>query len=600
MVRIYDRPDLDQRRGLPALYVTGALPNGKPGLAYEGRLQIHNAIGACTVEQIDGDMLPSGHALYVDQQAGEVVIAWPEYVEAAAPITNPQFEDGMAGWAAGAGWSVTTDNPITGSRSAVYARNPGSSILSSQSRYPVSHGTPIKAGCRVRQGASSAGNAGAGVRLEFRDDTGAVIGFRDGNMVMQGSNNQVRSSDVTAAPPANASTVNIACHGLRKRQNRELWADDFSWDHKVAHAGINIETTLNITLRVRDSAGRTALWSGQVEIMSRPSEYRVFTNPNTPILSSEKYRHESGEIVNTGHYNNTDTSNVFGFAADDAGRIAAVCFNAVPRIKVLPVSESGAFGPAFADPIPALPSSARCAAFTRSSRAIVVGLGGSPYIAAYRIADDGGSFGAAYDPPTITPSGRVNSVVFSRDGSIAYVATAGPPFLLAYRWSDATGFGERLTLPDSVAGAISDLSITESGGHIAALHGGTPSAYVYSIGPDGFISRAAAFGSNGQGGISISDEAGAIAYGSALNNPRLYIYRWSPVGGVGALYPAPTPPDGSSSGRGPAFSRDGLVLFVGTTGNSGLSAYEWAPGVGTTSGPVSRGANGVSGVVSID
>lgn len=286
MVRIYDRPDLDQRRGLPALYVTGSLPNGKPGLAYEGRLQIHNAIGACTVEQIDGDTLPPGHALYVDQQAGEVVIAWPEYAEVAAPITNPQFEDGMSGWAAGAGWSVTTDNPIIGTRSAVYARNPGSSILSSQSRYPVNHGTPIKAGCRVRQGASSAGNAGAGVRLEFRDATGAVIGSRDGNMVMQGKNNQVRSSDVTAVPPANASTVNIACHGLRKRQNRELWADDFSWDHKVAHAGINIETTLNLTLRVRDSAGRTALWSGVINIrrIAHDVYIALFASPNTSLM----------------------------------------------------------------------------------------------------------------------------------------------------------------------------------------------------------------------------------------------------------------------------------------------------------------------------
>lgn len=268
VTRIYDRPDLDQRRGLPALYVTGVLPGGKPGLAYQGRLQIHNAVGACTAEQIDGDTLPPGHTIFVDNDTMEVVITWPAYAEEAAPIPNPGFEDGIVGWVPGAGWSVTTNNPITGSRSAVYQRNGGSSVLSCASRYPVTPGVPINAQCQVRQGASSAGNAGAGLRLEFRDSTGAVMSTADGNYVMSASKNAVYPSNVSALPPAGAATVNIACVGVRHRENKDVWVDSFIWSHKAAVVGINTDALFNLTLRVRDSSGSSALWNGAIRLDS--------------------------------------------------------------------------------------------------------------------------------------------------------------------------------------------------------------------------------------------------------------------------------------------------------------------------------------------
>lgn len=268
VTRIYDRPDLDQRRGLPTLYVTGELPWGIPGAAYEGRLQIHNAIGPCTVEKIDGDTLPPGHTIFVDNDTMEVVIAWPAYAEEAAPIPNPGFEDGITGWVPGAGWSVTTNNPIAGSYSAVYQRNGGSSVLSSASRYPVVPGVAINAQCQVRQGASSAGNAGAGLRLEFRDSAGQVVSTADGNYVMSASKNAVYPSSVSALPPAGASTVNIACVGVRHRENKDVWVDGFSWDHKAAVVGINTNAVFSLTLRVRDSAGRAALWSGILRVDS--------------------------------------------------------------------------------------------------------------------------------------------------------------------------------------------------------------------------------------------------------------------------------------------------------------------------------------------
>lgn len=263
----YLRPDLDQTAEQLPLYITGTLDSGKPGDAYEGRLQIHNQAGACVVLSVTGDDLPVGGTVSID--GDEVVVAWPAYAEAAAPITNPGFEDGMAGWQGGAGWSTTTDNPIAGTRSAVFKDAPGSSILSSLSRYPVDAGDTIHASAAIRQGASSAGNAGAGVRMEFRDAAGALVGHKDGNMVMSASNNAVKPSTVTVTPgdrPAGTELVNIACHGLRKRQNREVWADTFAWDHAVAAAGINADATICITIQIRDSAGRTASWSGCVSV----------------------------------------------------------------------------------------------------------------------------------------------------------------------------------------------------------------------------------------------------------------------------------------------------------------------------------------------
>lgn len=266
VTRIYDRPDLDQRRGIPALYVSGLLPYAEPGVAYEGRLQIHNAVGACSVEQIDGDVLPPGHSITVDNESMEVVIAWPAYAEEAAPIQNPGFEDGISGWVPGAGWSVNSENPIAGARSAAYQRNSGSSVLSSASRYPVTPGALISAQCQVRQGASSAGNAGAGVRLEFRNSSGAVVGTADGNYVMSASKNAVYPSSVVAASPSGVDTVNIACVGVRHRENKDVWVDSFSWNHKAAIVGVIVKRVFNLTLRVRDSAGRTALWIGIIRV----------------------------------------------------------------------------------------------------------------------------------------------------------------------------------------------------------------------------------------------------------------------------------------------------------------------------------------------
>ncbi|HDS1221760.1 TPA: hypothetical protein QEF96_000424 [Stenotrophomonas maltophilia] len=262
--RIYDRPDLDQREGMLALYVAGNLGNAIPSQAYEGRLQIKNAIGACQVRQIDGDKLPDGYQLYVDQATQEVVLAWPAYVAGAAPISNPGFESGPTGWECGAGWKVSTYGPIVGQWSGEYSNNWGISPLSSTSRYSVYPGQRTSAKCKVRQGASSEGNAGASVLLEYRDEAGEVVLTREGNRVMSASKGAVYDSTVNGEAPAAAKTVNIGSNGIRFRENKPLFVDDFEWDHTVAAAGINHNATFQLTLLVSDSRGRSAMWAGSV------------------------------------------------------------------------------------------------------------------------------------------------------------------------------------------------------------------------------------------------------------------------------------------------------------------------------------------------
>lgn len=292
--RIYDRPDLDQRSRLLPLLVVGDLPKALPFVAYEGRLQIYNAVGGCTVRQIDGDRLPPGHQLYVDQATKQVVLTWPAYQAGAAPIANPGFESGPTGWDTGAGWVIATENPPTGQWAAGYNNNRGESIISSTSRYEVYPGQRTAAKCKVRQGASAEGNAGASVLLEYRDQDGQVVGRVEGNRVMSASKNRVYDSNVVGIAPAGAATINIAGNGIRYRENKILFVDDFEWDHTVAAIGLDHEAEYRLTLQVSDSAGRTAIWRGfigdhSVFFTSKP--YAIFAmegvSPRVDATSGE-------------------------------------------------------------------------------------------------------------------------------------------------------------------------------------------------------------------------------------------------------------------------------------------------------------------------
>ncbi len=597
-MRIFDRPDLDQRRGRLALFVTGAFAVAKPSLVYESRLQIHNQVGGATVEQIDGDQLPPGHALYVD--GDEVVIAWPAYQETGViPFAggNGNFEKGDTGWSKGAGWFIEAaggDNDGFGAYVGVY-RGQGDSFMEAEAYSPTFPGQTFSAQLNVQQGASSKYNVGAAIAMRYYDGAKNLIADQMGPFIDDGSKGAWHLSQGTFITPAGASFVRGAARGGRFRENKPLWVDDASWTLQ-ATVGINHEKTLALTLRVRDSAGRSYLWRGQVIVADRPVAYRAFANFGTPLIGAMSYRHLDNVVQLLGGSNVSGVGNTYRIAASDDASMACVGYTAPPSFKAYPVSPAGVFGTAFADPSPALPGAGRSAAFARSGAALVIGHEVTPFVRAHRISPAG--LGAIYDPPASLPPGRIVEVAFSPSGSIVYMCSDVFPYFAAYRWTDANGFGARLSGPAAVPGSgVSSISINESGTHLAALCAADPSCHIYKIGADGFEGRIATVGSNGSGQVSLSDAAGAVAFGRGFLS-SMQAFRWSPVTGVGTEYTQPAGLIGNVTGI--AFSRDGKVLYTGVTSNSGLMTYEWSAGVGATRGPTAFGTTACNYVVAID
>ncbi len=71
---------------------------------------------------------------------------------------------------------------------------------------------------------------------------------------MSASKNRVYDSNVVGIAPAGAATINIAGSGIRYRENKILFVDDFEWDHTVAAIGLDHEAEYRLTLQVSDSA----------------------------------------------------------------------------------------------------------------------------------------------------------------------------------------------------------------------------------------------------------------------------------------------------------------------------------------------------------
>lgn len=271
-IRLFEHPaNRDHFLTVPALAITGALPAASPSLAYEGRLTIVN-LGTATAEVIEVvGTLPPGSTVTVDNTTDKVVVAWPAYEVEVAPIPNADFELGDTQWIKGPGWSIVqndvNDDPNTTSSqwTAKYADQGGNVELRNAVRVAVTAGQSITASCRVQQGASSEGNAGAAVRLFFQPVSGAEV-MREGNLVDSGSNSQWRTSTLNTTAPF-TGTVQIGCRGKRHRQNKPLWVDNFAWNATLPSVGHNsLDAIGPITIRIRDTLGRVAEWTGSIVV----------------------------------------------------------------------------------------------------------------------------------------------------------------------------------------------------------------------------------------------------------------------------------------------------------------------------------------------
>ncbi len=261
---LFNRSSADRLAGLPPMSVTGTLPGYNFDVAYVGRLQINNAVGDCTVEVLPDSQLPDGYSVWVDNATHEVVVQFPAYTPAPVyvPVQNGDLELGSAGVLRGAGWEIGQFGVTTnGSWSARYMGGGQASIL--WPRAKVNPGDTITATIDLNHGPGDKGSVGGSVVLYFYDASGKLIQDSPGPGGGTWSRNGWITSSVTATAPAASKTVSAGASATRFRQNKPFYVDNARWN-LVTTAGISSTQDLFVHVRVRDSAGRSADWSGWI------------------------------------------------------------------------------------------------------------------------------------------------------------------------------------------------------------------------------------------------------------------------------------------------------------------------------------------------
>jgi hypothetical protein len=273
--RLYDKLHPDQTFGALALYVSGSLPDTPPQVAYEGRLPIHNAIGACRVD-LTGGTLPPGAAVTVDNDTSEVVVSWPAYAEDTITLPNGGFEDGPSGWNCGAGWAVTqSGTTYEGSWSAEYTGQGLSAITSNP--YPVIPGTATSISAKLQQGRSAKYNVTLRALIMWLDadkQLAVIPGVQEpeagvwstGVDVVGTSGGEWKPSSWSGAVPEGAVYAVAVVSANRRRENKAAHADNIVWTFQALAVGVKLDGQYCITLRVRDSGGRIADWAGCVSV----------------------------------------------------------------------------------------------------------------------------------------------------------------------------------------------------------------------------------------------------------------------------------------------------------------------------------------------
>jgi hypothetical protein len=279
--QLYGRP-LEDSAALPPLLITGTLPSFAAGTAYEGRLQIVNAIGKCTLEVVESSLPPAAYS-FIDNFEEEIVLRWPAYTPPEAPTTNVpngDFEDGNDGsWRFGSGWSIENGNAETGDYAGLFSSHRG--IASIESRRVPYNGETISASVRFQQGPSSTGNLVGRILLIWCDANGNMLpggegtSFTAGTLIRGGNDTEWQTSSVTSSSPT-AATVAIGFSSNRKRENHPARVDNFVWNHSYL-AGSNTDLDLSVTFKVTDSANRVAYWSGNLSEFA----YYLTSTPST-------------------------------------------------------------------------------------------------------------------------------------------------------------------------------------------------------------------------------------------------------------------------------------------------------------------------------
>lgn len=280
--RIFDRPvGIGRQSETPPLEVVGDLPGYSPGDAYEGRLDILNAIGDCVVEVVESDF-PEGTSVFVDNANDQVVVTWPAHQEAQAlPLVNWNFESGdLSGWRdlRGGSWGVYVyDQHTPGHKDIPYMPPDGNRAACMEGvgrgyhtlesiRYPAQPGAPVMARSLWYQGASNKDNNDLWTAVAFYNGDSLISEVR-GDRIHDRTNKRRHWSTVHSTVPAGADGVAVRLIAHRKNsRNRLINVDDVETSGISYSPGVGPETegTYCATLLVRDSANRSAGWTGCV------------------------------------------------------------------------------------------------------------------------------------------------------------------------------------------------------------------------------------------------------------------------------------------------------------------------------------------------
>lgn len=161
---------------------------------------------------------------------GAVVKATARPPSVPGTLVNADFESGDTDWTKGTGFSITTGSAFSGTYSAKYSGSPHTSAFIEQTAYvAVSPGETVAATCMVKQGASSAGDAGGSVWIRWYDASHNLLPTQsEGNVVDSGSNGEWKRSSVSARAPGSAAYFRIAGKCYLEGSGQPLWLDKFT------------------------------------------------------------------------------------------------------------------------------------------------------------------------------------------------------------------------------------------------------------------------------------------------------------------------------------------------------------------------------------
>lgn len=273
---LFDRPALDENLDTP-LVISGELPSYTLGAPYSESLSVTGNVGKFSAFIESDSRLPPNAYVVANNFSNRLELRWPAFESGeGSGLINGDFSLRSDGWQESPGWTFDGN-------SAVFHNFSGRAELVHQPT-PAKAGDSITLSVDVQQGASSAGNAGAGVGLRWY--VGDVPQpTQDGNMVMQGAGGAWHTSTLTATAPPGTTQVSAVLTGVRKRENKRVWADNMRWDHTWV-VGVDTSEPFYAHLKVVDSRGRVAYWEGYIG--SKPGAVltgmRSFASPQNNVV----------------------------------------------------------------------------------------------------------------------------------------------------------------------------------------------------------------------------------------------------------------------------------------------------------------------------